>query len=299
MTTNESSPDRIAGKAPGPGDVIYNGHNTETLPFSAEPFRPAEAVEAIDPNPKRPSGTEGRGHGIETIVPTADARAEHGAGFFEQEEPVEAKPDPVGHGVLGDPPSAHTVPAGREGVDSGPVDSVSVEGGASPDVEANSQNDIAGVGPRDAGDVSTGGDGPTDPAAREDLPAPDTSNAAGDAGTDPAATREAPTAHDSADPDIPGVPDAIGPGGNGLQTEPLQDQNDTSLNEQEQGIVVQVQGDLQTGRAPEGQARELLAQRLTQAGLDASPESLDRLLRQIGSSGAPTDVDEAQPGADR
>jgi len=340
MTDNTESlgegiaPDRLKGRAPGPGDVVYDGSNVDTMPYSAEPFRPPEHVSAPDIDPKRPSGTEGRGHGIETIVPTADARAEHSAGTFEHHEPTHAEPDPGypqgrAGGVLLDPPSAHpmrtdsthsdsthtdsahadaghaeaapsdstptgSVPAGREGVDAGAVDAMGVEGTASSDVEANSQNHIAGIGPRDAGDVTTGGEGRTDPGTRDEIYEPSASNAAGDVGSDPQSVRDANSHHKAADPDIPGVPDAVGPGGNGVQTGVRQDLNTTTISEQQQGIVVQMQGDLQTGRAPAGSAREVLIQRLTEAGLPT--DDVDTLLRRVQGGDAPTDVDSAQPG---
>ena len=317
------APDRLKGRAPGPGDVIYSGHNTDTMPYSAEPFRPPEYVsEDLDPDPKHPSGTDGRGHGIETIVPTADARAEHSAGTFEYEEPVRATPDPDypqgrAGGVLLDPPSAHplrrtppedgpvegSVPAGREGVDAGAVDAAGVEGSASADVEANSQNDIAGVGPsgpshptgpRDAGDVSTGGEGRTDPHTRDDVYEPSVSNAAAEPGADPQSVSDANSHHETADPDVPGVPEAVGPGGDGVQTGVRQDLNETTTSEQLEGVVVQMKADIQTGRTPAGREREVLAERLTDAGLPT--DDVDGLLDRIRGGDAPTDVDEAQPG---
>ena len=315
-----TSSDRSAGLAPGPGDVIYDGDNVDTMPRPADDFRPA-----VDPDElgspgavgessldtdATPTGTGGTASGIETIAPGADARAEHSAGTIEQQEPVHATSSTAGMSPIdaarggtgaGGATSADdgaSVPPGREGADSGAVDSVGVEGSSDPDVERSSQNDIAGVGPAsglDAGELSTGGDGPTDAAAYE----PGAGNAAAEPGADPQAVNDAPTQHDSADRDIPGVPDAVGPGGAGEQSGTRQDLNDTNIAQQVQGIVVQMQGDLGTDRLGEAEVQDVLERRLTDAGISADVEQIEQLAREVVSGSAPTDVDQGEPGASR
>lgn len=306
-----TSPDSGAGLAPGAGDVIYGGSNVDTMPRSVDEFRPADPDTLGSPGATgessldtdaTPSGTGDAGSGIESIVPSADSRAEHGAGTVEQQEPVHATSSTAGGSPVDADGGATTaaggasVPPGREGADSGAVESVGVEGTASPDVERSSQNDIAGVGPasgRDAGDVSTGGEAPVDPSADE----PSAANAAAEPGADPNNVSDAPTEHDSADRDIPGVPDAIGPGGSGEQTGTRQDLNNTNVAQQVQGIIVQMQGDLGTERLGEAEVQDVLERRLTDAGISADVEQIEQLSRQIVSGDAPTDVDEGQPGA--
>ncbi|WP_345751321.1 hypothetical protein [Microbacterium rhizophilus] len=302
-----TSSDRTAGLAPGPGDVIYDGDNVDTLPRPADDFRRDIDPDLLssaddDGSLETPTGTGQRGSGIETIAPGADGRAEHGAGTVEQQEPVHATSSTAGVSPIDAARGATTaaggasVPPGREGADSGAVDSVGVEGSSSPDVERSSQNDIAGVGPssaRDAGDINTGGDAPTDAGAYE----PGTGNAAAEPGADDQTTSDVPTGHGSADRDIPGVPDAVGPGGAGEQTGTRQDLNTTSVSQQVQGIVVQMQGDLGTDRLAEAEVQDALEQRLTDAGITADVEQIEQLAREVVSGSAPTDVDEAQPGA--
>ncbi|WP_203136154.1 hypothetical protein [Microbacterium sp. JZ31] len=306
-----TSPDAGAGLAPGAGDVIYGGSNVDTMPRSADDFRevdpdllgsPGATGESSLDTDATPSGTGDTGSGIETIAPSADARAERGAGTVEQQEPVHATSSTAGVSPIdaaGGATSAAggaSVPPGREGADSGAVESVGVEGASSPDVERSSQNDIAGVGPasgRDAGDVSTGGEAPVDPSENE----PSAGNSAAEPGADANNVEDAPTAHDSADRDIPGVPDAVGPGGAGEQTSPRQDLNSTNVAQQVQGIVVQMQGDLGTERLAEAEVQDVLERRLTDAGISADVEQIEQLSRQIVSGSTPTDVDEGQPGA--
>jgi hypothetical protein len=316
-----TSPDRTAGLAPGPDDVIYDGSNVDTMPRPADDFRrdidpdllsaPGAAGESSLDTEATPSGTGEDGSGIERIVPSADGRAAHSAGTIEQQEPVHATSSTAGVSPVGaargesfaggsdaggatDAAGGASVPPGREGADSGAVDSVSVEGSATPDVERSNQNDIAGVGPSGA-DVSSGGRsaGAGADAAFE----PSSSNAAAEPGADDQAVQDAPTQHGTADPDLPGVPDAVGPGGNGEQTGTRQDLNDTTIAQQVQGIVVQMQGDLGTDRLAEAEVQDVLERRLTDAGITADVEQIEQLSREIVSGDAPTNVDEAQPGA--
>ncbi|GAA3656933.1 hypothetical protein [Microbacterium marinilacus] len=281
------APDRAAGAAPGPGDVTP-GDNVDTMPRPADDFRP-EAT-GLETDEFAGSGAAGPGAasaGTPSGVPPRAAA------------PSDGTPASAGDGA--------TVPPGREGADSGAVDSVSVEGSSSPDVERSSQNDIAGVGPasgEDAGDTTITGAPPVDPAERADVDEDDRSrptpgNAAGDAGAAPQATDDAPTQHGSDDPSIAGVPDAVGPGGAGLQTGTRQDLNEVSVAQQVQGIVVQTQADVGTDRLAESEVSSVLEQRLTEAGLNADVEQIEELAARVLSGDAPTDVGEGEPGAGR
>jgi hypothetical protein len=274
-----------------------------------------------------PSGTGDAGSGMASMVPSADARAHESAGDPQQHTETVAgggsgsthsdaaeSADGVledggsdrlrgsedGSGGAGDESYSGgpygVVPPGREGADSGAVDSVGVEGTADVDVERSSQNDIAGVAPgspRDAGDVSTGGEREVDPRAYE----PSDSNAAAEPGADPQAVQDAPTQHGTADRDIAGVPDAVGAGGNGEQTGTRQDLNDVSIAERVQGIVVQMQGDLGTDSLAEAEVQDVLERRLVDSGITADVEQIEQLARQVVSGSAPTDVGEGEPGA--
>lgn len=304
-----TSSDREAGLAPGPGDVIYGGDNVDTMPRSADEFRPVDPDDLGSPGAAgessldtaaTPSGTrQEEGSGIESIAPSADGRAQHSAGTIEQQEPTHATTSTAGdtpRNRADDAAGGATVPPGREGADSGAVDSVGVEGSSSPDVERSSQNDIAGVGPssgRDAGDVNTGGEGQVDPRAYE----PGAGNAAAEPGADPQNVEDAPTQHGSQDADLPGVPDAVGPGGTGEQTGTRQDLNDTNIAQQVQGIVVQMQADLGTDRLSEAEVQDVLERRLTDAGISADVEQVEQLSRQVVSGGAPANAEEGEPGA--
>jgi|GEM_PF-5682376 len=265
-----TSPDREAGMAPGPDDVIYEGDNVDTTPYPADHFRP-------DPDELAAPDTTG-GSSLEQGMDPSHATDGWTPDAPETEQGT-------GGGAAG------TVPAGREGADSGAVDSVSVEGTSSPDVERSSQNDIAGVGPASGSDAGSGG-GEAAPSGYE----PSGANAAAEPGSDPQAVEDAPTQHGSADPSIAGVPDAVGPGGSGLQTGTRQDLNDATIAQQVQGIVVQMQGDLGTDRLAESEVQHVLEERLTQAGISADVEQIEQLSRQIVSGSAPTDVDEGEPG---
>ncbi|MER7796366.1 hypothetical protein [Microbacterium sp. NPDC096154] len=302
-----TSSDREAGLAPGPGDVIYDGDNVDTMPRPADDFRPA-----VDPDDlgspgatgessldteTTPSGTGQDGGGLESMVPSADARAEQTAGTFastsDGQDTSGSDLDAAerGNATAG----AGAVPPGGEGADSGPVDNVKIEGSGEPGVERSSQNDIAGVGPASGSDAQSGGQ-TVEPGGYE----PSRSNAAAEPGSDPQAVNDAPSQHGNDDPNVPGVPDAIGPGGNGLQTGTRQDLNDTTVSQQVQGIIVQMQGDLGTDRLAEAEVQDVLERRLTDAGISADVEQIEQLATQIVSGGgAPNDVDEAEPGADR
>lgn len=225
---------------------------------------------------------------------TQDAPVMDGATVDGKAAPDQGQPG-TGEWESGQTDAAGTVPPGREGADSGAVDSVDVEGSSTPDVERSSQNDIAGVGPASGSDATEGRDVGMAPGSYE----PSAANAAAEPGTDPQATQDAPTAHDSADPSIAGIPDAVGPGGSGLQTGTRQDLNDATIAQQVQGIVVQMQGDLGTDRLAESEVQNVLEERLTQAGISADVEQIEALSRQIVSGDAPTNVDDAQPGTSR
>lgn len=339
-----TSPDREAGLAPGPGDVVYDGDNVDTMPRPADDFRPdvdpdelgspgAAGESSLDTSATPsgggdPTGTRQDGGGLESIVPSADARASESAGTLWQDREQGGGAQDTGpraetgsEGVLEDGAADRlsgsqdgsggsgddsysggpygtggaegSVPPGREGADAGAVDAVGVEGSSSPDVERSSQNDIAGVGPASGRDA--GGEGQVDAGAYE----PSSSNAAAQPGADPQNVQDAPTQHGSGDADVPGVPDAVGPGDAGEQTGTRQDLNDTSVSQRVQGIVVQMQGDLGTDRLAEAEVQDVLEQRLTEAGISADVEQIEQLSREIVSGSAPNDVGEGQPGANQ
>ncbi|MDI6944804.1 hypothetical protein QMO46_15035 [Microbacterium barkeri] len=98
--------------------------------------------------------------------------------------------------------------------------------------------------------------------------------------------------------DIAGVGSA-GPGDDrGLQTEPREDTHDTTSDERVRGILVQVQGDLATGRASEEELRRMLRRRLDDAGIELRDEQFDGLIREAVSGEPDTTIEGAEPGAD-
>ncbi|GGH50722.1 hypothetical protein [Microbacterium album] len=285
--------------APGPDDVIYGGDNVDTAPRPADDFRSEETGLQTD-SMASPGATgdssldteatpEGRGLGERESRGNRDrADALTGKDEVGQREAAPATDDDTGS-------ADGSVPAGREGADAGAVDSVDVEGTASPDVERSSQNDFAGVAP---GEGTDPGDAALARASREQAQVePGPGNAAADATASPNAADDAPTAHRSDDPSIAGIPDAVGPGGAGLQTGTRQDLNDTNVDERVQGILVQVQADLGTDRLAESEVRPMLERRLTDAGISADEEQIERLVSEIVSGDAPADTDRGQPGA--
>ncbi|ANJ27105.1 hypothetical protein [Agromyces aureus] len=80
---------------------------------------------------------------------------------------------------------------------------------------------------------------------------------------------------------------------NAVQDAPLMEQNDRTVDDALDGIVVQTQADL--SRSPGLNARELLAQRLDDAGIVLDEGRFEDLLRRASSTSATSDL---QPGTD-
>lgn len=98
--------------------------------------------------------------------------------------------------------------------------------------------------------------------------------------------------------DIAGVGPAGPRDSRGLQTEPLEDTHDTTSDERLRGILVQVQGDLATGRASEDELRRMLRHRLDDAGIAVGDEEFDALVREAIANEPDTTIEGAEPGAD-
>lgn len=81
-----SSEERHSRHIAGPDDVLYTGDNIHTLPVPADEFRPGVWVDDTVRDPHRtPTGTEGGGFRMETVVPSADVRGQEGRSIRDPE----------------------------------------------------------------------------------------------------------------------------------------------------------------------------------------------------------------------
>lgn len=76
-----------------------------------------------------------------------------------------------------------------------------------------------------------------------------------------------------------------------------EDLNLATAEQRLQGIVVQMEADLDTRRLAPEAVRYVLEERLGQAGIIADDDEITRLTERIVSEAAPTDVEHGEPGA--
>jgi len=174
-------------------------------------------------------------------------------------------------------PEVQRVPAGGPGADSGAADAVGID----PDDERTipnvaSVNDIAGVGTRAADGRMEAGDTPdTDVEQERRLSEPGLHRADEDPG---AARRNRRVAERDAGEDA-----SLARASRGAQHLPRLAQNAPTQDEEIEGIMIQTQADL-VG-APGERAREVLVQRLADAGLHLADDDLDALVGRIAPGG--------------
>lgn len=78
-----------------------------------------------------------------------------------------------------------------------------------------------------------------------------------------------------------------------------EDLNVATPSQRVQGLIVQMEADLGTRRLAPEAVRYVLEERLAQAGIAADDDEIARLVDQIVSEAAPTDVEHGEPGASR
>ncbi|KQY98634.1 hypothetical protein B5M43_010215 [Microbacterium sp. MEC084] len=78
-----------------------------------------------------------------------------------------------------------------------------------------------------------------------------------------------------------------------------EDLNLATPSQRVQGLIVQMEADLATRRLAPEAVQYVLEERLAQAGIEADDDEIQRLVEQITSEAAPTDVEHGEPGASR
>lgn len=85
-----------------------------------------------------------------------------------------------------------------------------------------------------------------------------------------------------------------GPGGHGTQDAPLEDTHDTNDDERIGGVVAQTRADMLIDTL-HGDVRSTLERRLSDAGIEVDPPTMDDLVARVESD----DVDVTDPGVEQ